>query len=191
MRTKLLCLFLALLAIASCSHLHATPIATFTLVQPLDFNPPGATHFDQIVTFDLPDGGPFSGFEDPGPPLFFIITTSANVHIEDINASGPPIHQADALANIQIFIDGINVSPTSPPFLGFPFVPFTNAPLANSFTGPVNTPSFVPGFYPSNVPSGGYSVTIAVTNVPEPATLLTLGSGLIGLVRLRTRRLCK
>jgi hypothetical protein len=183
MRTKVLCLCIALFAIASCSHLHASPIATFTLIQPLDFNPPGSTHFDQIITFDLPDGGPVGGFSMPG---FFLIQTSANVHIEDTNASGPPTHQADVFANLQFSIDGVNVSQTT--FLGFPFIDFTYGSLEDFFNGPVTAPLFVPGFYPSLLSTGGNSVRVDVTNVPELATLITLGSGLIGLVRLGTCR---
>jgi PEP-CTERM putative exosortase interaction domain len=182
MRTKLLSTCLALLFLASSPNLFADSIAYFTAIQPLDLEP-GPNHVDQIVTFSLPQGAPVQGGTDGSGN--FLIRTTATVHIIDTTASGPPIHSADAVALLQFFNDGVNIG-VGP--LGFQFNQFTNAPLDHFFTGPVSSPTFVLGFYPSNVPTGGFSLTIADAPVPEPATIATVGTSLLGLLSLRRRR---
>ena len=177
MRTKLLCSCLFLFLIASSPRLFADTIAYFTAIVPLDIDP-GPTHVDQIVTFSLTQGAPVQGGDDGFGN--FLIRTTASVHIIDTTAAGPPSHSADETAILQFFNDGVDINTQK--FLGFTFINFTNAPLDHFFTGPVTSPTFVYGFYPSNVPTGGYSLTISATPVPEPATLATVGTSLIALL---------
>jgi hypothetical protein len=56
---------------------------------------------------------------------------------------------------------------------------------AQMFTGPDSAPTFSTGTYFFNTGSG--LITVNVTAVPEPSTLLLLGFGLVGLGLLRKR----
>ena len=162
---------------------HASPVYDFTAVDYFSANPANPIYF--YATFSL-TGGQAPNFVG-GPPTSL---TYDNVSVTfDETDNGTVTQQLQSLATVQFFSDGAQVKANGAPggFTGFDN--FFAGAGSGIWSGNPNSPTFNPGTYLSSVELGDMvQVEAGVSPIPEPASFVLLGTGVLGLVGLTMRR---
>jgi len=165
------------------------------LPEPLGFLSYNLTDPGFAQFFVLNQSGPNSSpFPDPTWPI-----------ADSVNLSSLSLTLTDSMGNSTTFGSGFFSLELDGLSYDGPIVSSTNSYVMATLTGTLSPTTFhlndgstfnaLPGFTatisdPAGLTDGDFAVFYAnptVSTVPEPATLLTLGAGLLGILRIRSR----
>ena len=168
------------LVFAVAPAVHAAPVLNFTAVDFFSANPANMIYF--YATFSLTQGQSPNIVNGPPPTM-----TYDNIPVSFwATDNGTITQQLQSLATVEFFSDGAQVKANGAG--GSSFDDFFAGAGPGIWSGNPNQPTFNIGNFPSSDEIGD-TVQVATSPIPEPSSIVLLGTGVLGIAGLIGRRL--